>query len=80
MAWPLVSQLLALVGQVDNIPIEFNLSETNMLYRARTWTACLTDGDANHYAISPVRLQTETVELLPSYSCKWSQCCSDESS
>ena len=40
-------------GQVDNILIEFHLSETSRLCRARTWMACLSDGDANHYAKPP---------------------------
>ena len=39
-------------GQVDNTIIEFHLSETNGLCRARTWAACLTDRDANNYTIS----------------------------
>ena len=41
------------MGQVDNILIEFPLSETNVSCQLQTWTACMTDGDANHYAIYP---------------------------
>ena len=40
-------------GQVYNMPTEFHLSETNGSCRARTWTACLTDREVNHYAIFP---------------------------
>ena len=47
--------------QVDNILMEFHRSEISGLYRTRTWTAHLTDGDANHYAIS--RSQTATEQL-----------------
>ena len=47
---PLVNQSSALVEQVDTNLIEFHLPE---IYRARTWTPCLTDEDANHYAIFP---------------------------
>ena len=51
MARSLVNQLAALVGRVDNILVEFYLSETNGSCQAQTWMALLTDGDANHYAI-----------------------------
>ena len=40
-------------GQVDNILIKFHLSETNRSCWAQTWMACLRDGNANQYAISP---------------------------
>ena len=40
-------------GQDDNMLIEFHLSQTKGLCRAQTWMDCLTDRDANHYAISP---------------------------
>ena len=43
---PLLNQLAALVGPVINMLIEFHLSEINGSCRARTWTACLKDGDA----------------------------------
>ena len=33
--------------------VEFHLSETNGLCRARTWTAHMADRDANNYDISP---------------------------
>ena len=39
--------------QVDNMLIELHLSETSGSYRAQTWMARFTGGDANHYAISP---------------------------
>ena len=32
---------------------QFHLSDTSRAYWARTWTVHVTDGDANHYAISP---------------------------
>ena len=51
--WTLVNPSSALVGQVDKKLIEFHLSETNRSCKARAWTACLKDRDANHYAISP---------------------------
>ena len=39
MARSLVNQSTALVEKVDNMLIEFYLSKTNRLCRARTWTA-----------------------------------------
>ena len=48
MAWPLLNQLVALVGQVDNILVEFHLSETKGSYQAQTRTTQLTDRDTNH--------------------------------
>ena len=39
--------------QFNSTLIEFHLSETSGLCRSRTWTAGLTDRDANHCAISP---------------------------
>ena len=39
--------------QFNNTLIEFHLSETSGSCWARTWTACLTDRDTNHCAISP---------------------------
>ena len=53
MEQPLVNQLSALAGEVDNIQVAFHLSETNGSYWSRTWTARVTDEYANHYAISP---------------------------
>ena len=53
MAQPLISELAALAGQVKSMLIEFHLFETYNPYQARTWTARMTDRDANHYAISP---------------------------
>ena len=52
MARPLLNQSAALVGQLDDMLVKFHLSETNGLCQARTWTTRLTDGDADHYAIS----------------------------
>ena len=39
--------------QVNDTVIEFHLSETSGLRRARTWIAGLVDRDANDCAISP---------------------------
>ena len=36
--------------QVDNMPVDFHLSETNGSCWARTWVACMTE-DGNNYAI-----------------------------
>ena len=47
-----MNQSSALVGTVDNMLVDLNLSNTNGSSRARTWTPPLTDEDANHYAIS----------------------------
>ena len=52
MAHPLVNQLASLLGQIDNILVEFHLLETNRLCWTQSWTASLTDGDDNYYAIS----------------------------
>ena len=48
-----MNQSAALVGRIDNILVEFHLSETDESCWARTWMARLTDREANHYAISP---------------------------
>ena len=45
---PLLNQSSALVGTSKQHLIEFHLSETSRLSRAQTWTAGLTDRDANH--------------------------------
>ena len=39
--------------QVNSMLVEFHFFETKGSCRAWTWTACLTDKDANHFAISP---------------------------
>ena len=64
---PLVNQSLALVGQIDNMLIEFHISETYGSCPARTRTPRVTDGDSNHHSISllPAKLandgQTEVI-------------------
>ena len=50
--------------QVNSMLVEFHLSETNRPYRARTWTARMTDRDANHYAISHPPLSLLSGECL----------------
>ena len=52
MVWPLVNQWAALVGLDNNSMVELYISKTNESCRARTWTTHLTDGNANHYALS----------------------------
>ena len=47
------SRSATLREQVDNMPVDLHLYDTNGSSRAQSWTACMTDGDANHYAISP---------------------------
>ena len=49
--WPCWTSRRHWSGQVDNMLIDFHLSETNGLCRAQTWAPRLTD--ANYYAISP---------------------------
>ena len=39
--------------QVDNMLVDLHLSVTNGSSQAQAWTTRFTDGDANHYAISP---------------------------
>ena len=63
MAQPLVNQSATLVGQVDNMLVEFHLSETDVSCWAQTWTARLTDGKANHKAI-PLPRQNPSVKRL----------------
>ena len=59
---PLVNQsVVGTGGEVHNILLAYHLSETNGSYQARTWTARLTDRDANHYAISPPHHATSLV-------------------
>ena len=50
---PLLNQSSAPMGQVDNMLVDLHLSVTNGWSRAQAWTAHFTDGDDNHYAISP---------------------------
>ena len=72
MARPLLNQLAALVLQVNYMLIESHLSETNGSYRARTWTARLTDRDTNHYAISlsPINYKIRcTIKAIITWQC-----------
>ena len=46
-------QTAALTGQIDNMPLQYHLSETSGLFKTQTWKAHLTDGDADHCAICP---------------------------
>ena len=55
-------------GEIDNMLIEFHLSETNRLCWARTWTVCLTDGYVNHCAISPPLVMNELTATSERYS------------
>ena len=43
MAWSMLNQTAALMGQVRNVLIEFQLSETNGSCQAQTWTDHLTE-------------------------------------
>ena len=48
--------------EVDNLLVDLHLSETNGPCRAWTWTAHVTDREANHYAIS---LPLPSMEIYP---------------